>query len=157
MGHRGAGIHIVQDAAGLAAAAAGSEFPQIVQEHISGPGEDLKVYVVGDQVFAVRKPFSETSFAVPGRPVAVDPEVRDAALRTGRALGLGLYGLDIIESPDGPYVVDVNYFPGYKGVPDAGAVIADYIDAYAQGSITLPEPSVGAESPAADGKLAAPR
>jgi ribosomal protein S6--L-glutamate ligase len=142
MGHRGAGIHIVHDAAGLAAAAASGDYPMIVQEFVPGPGEDLKVYVVGEQVFAVSKPFSESSFSVPGRPVPVDPEVRDAALRTGAALGLGLFGLDVIESPDGPVVVDVNYFPGYKGVPDAAEMIADYIDAYAQGEISLPAPGV---------------
>ena len=151
MGHRGAGISIVHDAAGLRAAAESAVCPMIVQEHIPGPGEDLKVYVVGDQVFAVSKPFSETSFAVAGRPVAVEPEVRDAALRTGAALGLGLYGLDIIESPDGPVVVDANYFPGYKGVPDAAAMIADYVDAYAQGEISLPAPSVGAGAPGGGG------
>lgn len=144
MGHRGAGVRIVHDAAALAAAAASGDYPMIVQEFIPGPGEDLKVYVVGEQVHAVSKPFSENSFAVPGRPVPVTPEVRDAALRTGAALGLGLFGLDIIESSDGPFVVDVNYFPGYKGIPDAAAMIADYIDAYAQGEITLPSPSVGA-------------
>ena len=104
----------------------------LVQEHIPGPGEDLKVYVVGDQVFAVRKPFSETSFAVPGRPVRVDAEVRALALRAGRALGLGLFGLDVIESPAGPVVVDANYFPGYKGVPDAGRLIGEYIDEHAR-------------------------
>jgi ribosomal protein S6--L-glutamate ligase len=132
MGHRGAGVRVVRDVAGLAAAAASAQTPVLVQEHIPGPGEDLKVYVVGDEVFAVRKPFSETSFTVPGRPVAVEPEVRELALRAGRALGLGLYGLDVIESPDGPVVVDANYFPGYKGVPDAGARIAEYIDAHAR-------------------------
>jgi ribosomal protein S6--L-glutamate ligase len=156
MGHRGAGISIVQDAAGLMAAAASAVCPMIVQEYIPGPGEDLKVYVVGDQVFAVSKPFSETSFAVPGRPVPVEPEVRDAALRTGAALGLGLYGLDVIESPDGPVVVDTNYFPGYKGVPDAAALIADYVDAYAQGEVSLPAPSVGVGARGGGG-LAGPR
>jgi len=54
------------------------------------------------------------------------------ALAVGRALGLGQFGRDVIESDDGPVVVDVNYFPGYKGVPDAGAMIADYIDRYAR-------------------------
>jgi ribosomal protein S6--L-glutamate ligase len=151
MGHRGAGISIVHDAAALGAAAAAAVCPMIVQELVPGPGEDLKVYVVGDQVFAVSKPFSETSFAVPGRPVPVEPEVRDAALRAGAALGLGLYGLDVIESPDGPVVVDLNYFPGYKGVPDAAALIAEYIDAYAQGDVTLPAPSVGAGAPGGGG------
>jgi ribosomal protein S6--L-glutamate ligase len=147
MGHRGAGIHIVHTPEELAVAAASSEDPMIVQQYIPGPGEDLKVYVVGEQVFAVSKPFSETSFAVPGRPVPVEPAVRDAALRVGRSMGLGLFGLDVIESDEGPFVVDVNYFPGYKGVPDAGALIADYIDAYAQGLIELPAATVGEPAP----------
>ena len=69
---------------------------------------------------------------MPGRPVAVDPEVRAVALRVGRALGLELFGLDVIESPGGPVVVDVNYFPGYKGVPDAGALIGEHLAARAR-------------------------
>lgn len=134
MGHRGARIHVVSDADELrrAAAANPTDDPLIVQELVRGPGQDLKVYVVGEQVFAVRKPFSEDSFTIAGDPVAVEPAVRDVALRAGRALGLGLYGLDVIEADDGPYVVDVNYFPGYKGVPDAGTLIADYIDGCAR-------------------------
>jgi glutathione synthase/RimK-type ligase-like ATP-grasp enzyme len=131
-GHRGAGVHVVRDAAELAAAAAANGGgPIVVQEHIAGPGEDLKVYVAGDEVFAVRKPFSSTSFSVPGRPVDVTSDVRNVALRCGEALGLGLYGLDVIESGDGPVVVDVNYFPGYKGVPGVAPLIADYIEDYA--------------------------
>ena len=62
------------------------------------------------------------------------------ALKTGEACGLALFGLDIIESPRGPYVVDVNYFPGYKGVPDVAPLIADCIDDYAQGRFTLTPP-----------------
>jgi hypothetical protein len=37
-------------------------------------------------------------------------------------------------------VVDVNYFPGYKGVPNAAGMIADYIDDYAKGKVTLTPP-----------------
>jgi MFS family permease len=144
-GHRGAGIHVIRSADDLAAVPRTGE-PLLVQEHLPGTGEDLKVYVVNDQVFAVRKPFSETSFATPGRPSSVNAEVRDIALRCGRALGLGLYGLDVIESPRGPVVVDVNYFPGYKGVPDVAPLIADYIEGYALGRYTLSLPDL---SPAA--------
>src|SRR5207244_2896490 len=39
--------------------------------------------------------------------------------------------LDVVESPRGPWVVDVNTFPGYKGVPDAASRIAQYIGAAA--------------------------
>jgi ribosomal protein S6--L-glutamate ligase len=128
----------VRDLQELTAALRDADGPTLVQEHIPGPGEDLKVYVVGDEVFAVRKPFSETSFAVPGRPVPVDEQVRALARRAGRALGLGLFGLDVIESPAGPVVVDANYFPGYKGVPEAGALIGEYIDAWAREATERP-------------------
>ena len=140
-GHRGAGIRIVHDREGLAALPRTDE-PMLVQEYLPGAGEDVKVYVVGEQVFAVRKPFSAQSFTVPGRPSAVSAELREIALRCGAALGLGLYGLDVVESRRGPVVVDVNYFPGYKGVPDVAPLIADYIEGYALGRHLLELPLV---------------
>ena len=131
-GHRGAGIHLVRNAAELAALPPFADL-MLIQEFIPGTGEDLKVYVIGEEVFAVRKEFSPTSFTRAGRPVPVSAEVRDIALRCGHAFGLGLYGLDIIESPTGPVVIDLNYFPGYKGVPNAASLIANYIEDYATG------------------------
>jgi ribosomal protein S6--L-glutamate ligase len=139
-GHRGQGIRVARSRAELAEVELDGS-PAIVQEHIPGPGEDLKVYVVGDDVFAVRKAFSPMSFTRPGRPCSIDDELEDIARRCGRALGLGLYGMDVIESPQGPVVVDVNTFPGYKGVPDAAPLIAAYIAAFARGQVTLRQPS----------------
>jgi ribosomal protein S6--L-glutamate ligase len=136
LGHRGAGIHFVRNPNDLEKLPQ-PESPIIIQEFIEGTGEDLKIYVVGDQVFGVKKPFSESSFTVPGRPVPISEDVRQLSLRVGKVCGLGLYGLDIIESPRGPFVVDVNFFPGYKGVPDVAPLIADYIDGYAQGRFGL--------------------
>ena len=139
-GHRGAGIHIVHHPNELAKIPT-PDSPMIVQEYIPGRGEDLKVYVVGDQVFALHKPFSSDSFARPGQPCPVSNEVREIAQRCGKAFGLGLYGLDLIEGPNGPVVVDLNYFPGYKGVPNIAPLIADYIEGYARQRyrLSLPE------------------
>jgi ribosomal protein S6--L-glutamate ligase len=138
-GHRGAGIHIVRNPRQLAAVPPPAQ-PVLIQEYIQGSGEDLKVYVVGEAVFAVRKPFSATSFTQPGRPCPVSAEVLDIARRCGQAFGLGLYGLDVIESVDGPLVVDLNYFPGYKGVPNVAPLIAQYIEDYARERFTLKLP-----------------
>ncbi len=142
-GHRGAGVQIVQTPGELAALGPFEE-PVIVQRHVPGPGQDLKVYVVGELVFAVRKAFGPDSFTRPGVPVPVDPEVEKISLRCGEAFGLGLYGLDVIESPDGPVVVDLNYFPGYKGVPGPAPHIAAYIDDHAHGRRTLALPPMPA-------------
>jgi ribosomal protein S6--L-glutamate ligase len=139
MGHRGAGLYLCQTPEDIEKIPP-PQTPMIIQEAISGPGEDLKIYVVGDQVFGVKKTFSESSFTVAGRHVQITEEVRRISLKVGEVCGLGLYGLDIIESDRGPFVVDVNYFPGYKGVPKAGPMIADYIDDYAKGKLTLTPP-----------------
>jgi ribosomal protein S6--L-glutamate ligase len=158
-GHRGAGVHIVHTAADITAMPPATE-PVIVQDYVPGTGEDLKVYVVGDHVAAVRKPFTATSHAAPGRPCPVTDEVREIALLAGRAFGLGLYGVDIIEGPAGPVVVDLNYFPGYKGLPDIAPLIADLVEDFARRRIDLelppfpatptPGPGSGQDGPRAD-------
>jgi ribosomal protein S6--L-glutamate ligase len=139
-GHRGAGITVIRTASELASLTP-TATPMLVQEYVEGSGEDLKVYVVGEEVFAVRKPFSESSFTEAGRQVPVTSELREIALSCGTILGLGLYGLDLVESREGPLVVDVNYFPGYKGVADVAPLLADYVERYATGaeSLSLPE------------------
>jgi ribosomal protein S6--L-glutamate ligase len=138
-GHRGAGVRLLRTPADLDGAPP-SHDAFLVQEYVEGTGEDLKVFVVGDEVFGTRKTFSPTSFAEAGRPCPVGPEIREIALRCGEVFGLGLYGLDFVEGPDGPVVVDLNYFPGYRGVPGAAARIAQYIAAYARGETGLRPP-----------------
>ncbi|MBA2337855.1 MAG: ATP-grasp domain-containing protein [Acidimicrobiia bacterium] len=135
-GHRGVGVRLIRSPSELAALGDAS-IPLIFQRYVAGCGEDLKVYVVADEVMAVRKPFSPDSFSRPGRPVEVTEQVRAIARAVGSAFGLGLFGLDMIETPHGPVVVDLNYFPGYKGLPQAAALVARYIERFALGSIEL--------------------
>ncbi|MGQ0467077.1 MAG: ATP-grasp domain-containing protein [Sporichthyaceae bacterium] len=134
-GHRGADVHVVHRPSELAALPV-PKTPVVVQRWVSGPGQDLKVYVAGDQVYAVRKPFSADSFTRPGVSVPVSREVHDLAQRVRFAFGLELFGVDVIESPDGPVVVDVNYFPGYKGCGDVGEEVADILHAAAHAALT---------------------
>ena len=151
-GHRGEGVEVVHTVADLTGRPQPAG-PLIVQDLIEGPGEDLKVYVVGDRVWAVRKPFSPVSFSLPGRPVPVTPEVEAIAHRAAAATGLGLLGLDIIEGADGPFVVDTNYFPGYKGCLGVAGPMAAYIHRYATTAVDLPLPPMPpAAQPAALGR-----
>jgi len=137
-GHRGAGVKVLRTVTDLRALAAPDQQPMLVQEFIASEDAcDLKVYVAGEQVFAVRKPFSAESFRGTGEPCAVPPAVREMALRCGRAFGIGLYGIDIINGPNGPVVVDFNHSPGFRGVPDAAPVIAGHIEDVARGRTVL--------------------
>ncbi|KKL99901.1 hypothetical protein LCGC14_1809770, partial [marine sediment metagenome] len=122
-------IRVVRDARELGElpAAAG---PIFAQQYVQGQGNglDLKAYVVGDQVFAVSRPFPpRTAVEKRGQPYALSREVREICLRCGQLFGLELYGVDLIETPDGPSVIEVNCFPGYKGVPEAERLLGDYL------------------------------
>jgi glutathione synthase/RimK-type ligase-like ATP-grasp enzyme len=41
-----------------------------------------------------------------------------------------LYGVDLITSGGKPYIVDINTFPGFKGVPNAAQLLADFVVSY---------------------------
>ena len=107
-------------------------------------GRDRKVYVIGDRCFGVMKVFPRrTAEEKQGEPFTVSDELRDIALRCGRAFGAELYGVDIIESDGTPYVVDVGTTPGYKGVPDAPRLVAEYLYAAAERARRMPAPAAG--------------
>jgi ribosomal protein S6--L-glutamate ligase len=100
----------------------------LAQQEVPSEGDDLKVYVAGEQVWAITRPYpARTEQEKHGQPATVTPEVRDAALRCGRALGLELYGVDFLRHHDRFWAVDVNAFPSYKGIPEAPSALADYV------------------------------
>jgi ribosomal protein S6--L-glutamate ligase len=136
MGWRGEGIQLVRNERERAALAPFNT-PALIQEYVENDGEDLRLYVAGEEVFGIRKRFSSSSFAQDGEPVPASAEIRDIALRCGHAFGLRLYGIDIIEGRNGPKVVDVNYFPGYKGVPGAAGCVADCIESYGRSTAAV--------------------
>jgi len=105
-------------------------------------GRDRKLYVIGDRCFGVMKVFPRrTGEEKQGEPFKVSHELRDIALRCGRTFGVELYGVDIIESDGTPYVVDVGTTPGYKGVPDAPRLVAEYLYAAAERARRMPAPA----------------
>ena len=125
-GYHGVGVRVVDTPATLPPSDA---YPDLVlaQDYLAGACTDLKVFVIGAEVFGVRKAFGPDSFLRAGEPVPLSAAVERIARRCGEAFGLELYGLDLAEDDTGLYVVDVNYFPGYRGVPDAAARLARYI------------------------------
>ena len=54
-------------------------------------------------------------------------ELEDLVRRCGKVFGLELYGVDLVKTPKGFSVIEVNCFPGFKGVPEAGSRISKFI------------------------------
>jgi ribosomal protein S6--L-glutamate ligase len=86
------------------------------------------VYVVGTQTWAISRRFPARTLEEKfGAPAAISATIRDVALAAGAALGLELYGVDFLVAGEHFWVVDVNAFPGYKGVLEAPAAVARYL------------------------------
>ena len=100
--------------------------PFIIQEYIETGGEDLRVIVVGDKAIAAmtRKATTDEKRANihaggTGQAAQISHEVATLAIKTARALRADVAGVDILESPKGPLVLEANISPGLQGVSAA--------------------------------------
>ena len=126
-GSDGVGVRVVKSGAELAALPAGRD-PMFAQRYHAPQGRDRKIYVVGERLFGVKKVFPpQTEQDRRGEPFTPRPELCEIARRCGRAFGIDLYSVDIIESEGKPYVVDMCSIPGCGGVPDASQLLASYL------------------------------
>jgi ribosomal protein S6--L-glutamate ligase len=105
----------------------------LAQSYHRGDGMDLKLYVAGEHVWAVRRPSPIAADGTPGPvptagdPVPVPPVTAELARRCGDVFGLRLFGVDCVDAGSGPLVVEVNDFPNYRGAPGASEAIADLV------------------------------
>jgi ribosomal protein S6--L-glutamate ligase len=103
-------------------------------------GRDIRALVVGDRVVAAMRRVAQgdefRSNVHRGgsvEPVDLDPEFERAAVRSAQIMGLRVAGVDMLESVDGPQVMEVNSSPGLEGIEtatklDVAGAIIDYID-----------------------------
>lgn len=110
-------------------AAAWSQEPVVLQEFAAGDGWDSKLWVIDQQIFAARRrtPLeanaSREDFPIP--PEELPRDWAHIALEIGRVFNMRLFGVDLLITARGPMIVDVNSFPGFRGVPGAdGALVA---------------------------------
>ncbi|GAA1905635.1 hypothetical protein [Streptantibioticus ferralitis] len=105
--------------------------PVVVQDFIANDGWDYKLWLIGKQVFAGLR-HSTLDGRVPTvtrtlNPQQLPPGWLDLARAAGEVFDLRIYGVDILATADGPMVVDVNPFPGCRGVPGAPRALATFI------------------------------
>jgi ribosomal protein S6--L-glutamate ligase len=98
----------------------------LVQRFIAeSKGRDVRALVIHGRVrAAMRRVGMEGEFRSnihrggTGEPVDLPREYARAAVRAARAVGLGLAGVDMLESAEGPMVVEVNASPGFEGLEE---------------------------------------
>jgi ribosomal protein S6--L-glutamate ligase len=101
----------------------------LAQRYFQTDGYDLKLYGIGDEIWAVRKrsPFNQPQSEIAEGLVMLTPVLQDIGRRCGRLFGLDLFGVDCILTEAGPLVIEINDYPNYTSVPDANEKLAEYV------------------------------
>lgn len=122
-GSQGRGIRIIRDSMDVPASWGAEEM--FAQRYYEPETLDRKIYRIGNDVFCVERVWPPVTLEEKqGRLIQLDAATRELAMECGRLLGTEVYGVDVIEHEGRPWIVDLSSFPGFKGVPDAGARIA---------------------------------
>ncbi|HLI90514.1 MAG TPA: hypothetical protein VKV37_17635 [Ktedonobacteraceae bacterium] len=99
----------------------------LAQRYAENAGFDIKVYVTGREVYAAVARQSPLHATVEEEFIPLTPQLRKLALDIGRIFGLDIYGIDVVETPQGLAVLDINDFPSFGRVPRAVIRVAEYI------------------------------
>ncbi|MGZ5244954.1 MAG: 30S ribosomal protein S6--L-glutamate ligase [Bacteroidia bacterium] len=113
----------------------------LIQEYIKeAGGRDIRVFVVNGRVAGAmmrqgvqgefRSNLHQGGFA---QKVKLSKEERTLALNAAKALGLGIAGVDLLQSSRGPLLMEVNSSPGLEGIEtatgqDIAGTIIQYIE-----------------------------
>jgi RimK family alpha-L-glutamate ligase len=104
-----------------------------MQEFVEHGHSDIRAFVLGDQVIASMCRLADgwkTNYSKGARPAPaeISEEYKEMAVKASKAVGCKVAGVDILEGPEGPRIVDVNSQPGWKGLQMVAKInIADEI------------------------------
>ena len=113
----------------------------LLQQYVEeANGEDIRVIVIGNQVVASMKRKSDVdefrSNVHRGgetERVALTSKEKEIAINATKYIGLGVAGVDLMRSKNGPVLIEVNASPGLKGIEAATEInvakrIIEYIE-----------------------------
>ena len=113
----------------------------LIQEFISeAGGADIRVIVVNGKVVAAmkrqgangefRSNLHQGGYA---EPIKLTRKQESTAIKAAKAIGLGLAGVDMLQSKRGPLIMEVNSSPGLEGIEktteiDVASAIIEYLE-----------------------------
>lgn len=92
-----------------------------LQKFIPHGSSDIRAFVIGDQVASSMRRVSDTwknNYSQGAKPkkITLSPQLKELAIKATKAVGCKIAGVDILEGPNGPMIIDVNSQPGWKGL-----------------------------------------
>ena len=107
-----------------------------LQEFIPHGLSDIRAFVIGNQVIAARRRVAnswKTNVSLGAKPVAIKltRELETLAVKAAHIVGCKVSGVDLLEGPNGPLVIELNSQPGWRGLQSVTEInIADKILEY---------------------------
>lgn len=104
-----------------------------IQEFVPHGYSDIRAFVIDNHVTAAMRRISKSwktnySQGAKPAPIKLNPQHEELATKAAKLVGCKIAGVDILEGPKGPVIVDVNSQPGWKGLQMVTKVnIADEI------------------------------
>ncbi len=114
-----------------------------VQKFIECDGIERKIYVIGDKVFGIKRENPIYKF-IREKPDYIDvdllerenleitEEVKKLSGILSKELNLKIFGFDLVQSTNQEifYLIDLNDFPSFKGIPNVENILTEYIKNY---------------------------
>ncbi|MEM1586528.1 MAG: RimK family alpha-L-glutamate ligase [Candidatus Bathyarchaeia archaeon] len=108
-----------------------------LQEFIPHGNYDLRLFVLGSRVIAAMRRVAstwKTNISLGATPVSYKPtkEIENLAIKASEVIGCEVSGIDILESDEGPFIVELNSQPGWRGLQSVTDIniaseIIDYV------------------------------
>ena len=92
-----------------------------LQEFVPHGFSDIRAFVIGNRVTAAMKRVAntwKTNYSQGAKPVSIklDQNLEELAAKSASLIQCKIAGIDILKSPSGPLIVEVNSQPGWKGL-----------------------------------------
>ena len=120
----------------------------LIQKFVAeSKGKDIRAIVVGDKVVASMRRVAQgqefrSNVHRGGRTecVQLDDTYIETAIRATKMMGLGIAGVDMLESKEGPQIMEINSSPGLEGIEGCSGidVAGSFID-YIASRVDYPE------------------
>jgi RimK family alpha-L-glutamate ligase len=107
-----------------------------LQEFVNHGGSDIRAFVIGNRVVAAMHRVStnwKNNVSLGAKPVSLNlsEEFEKIAIKAAKIIGCKITGVDLLEGPNGPVIIELNSQPGWRGLQSVTKLnIADEIINY---------------------------
>ena len=96
--------------------------PIFVEEFVENPGEDIRCYVIGEEIISMKRIAGERErranigIGGKGKPYKLAEEEIDLVKKAAEKLGMKICSIDFIHSRNGPVIIEANVNAQFKGL-----------------------------------------